>query len=140
VLVRIERLDTSDQGTFGRLTAGGLTLFTGELPDRNNAPNVSCIPAGNYQCLWTFSPTFKRFMYAVVPVTGRSGIRVHPANYMGENPPWRKQLHGCIALGEKLGWMDKQKAVLLSAPAVTKLENTLERQPFTLEIINAWAS
>lgn len=136
----LERLETSDQGTFGRLLAGALVLFTGELPDRGNAPNVSCIPAGSYRCLWTFSPAFKRFMYLITPVSGRSGIRMHPANFCGDNPPWRKQLNGCVALGEKLGWLGGQKAVLVSAPAVTKLETAMQRQPFDLEILPCLAS
>lgn len=133
----LERLESTDQGTFGRLTAPGVTLFTGELPDRDNAPNISCIPAGAYRCAWTFSPAFKRFMYLVIPVIGRSGIRIHSANYMGDAPPWRKQLNGCIALGEKLGWIDRQKAVLLSAPAVRRFETLTQHQPFDLEIRNA---
>ena len=136
--VLVERLETSDQGTFGRVLFAGLMLYTGELPDRNNAPNVSCIPAGLYQGLWTFSPAFKRFMYLITPVRGRSGIRAHSANLMGFNPPYRKQLNGCIAFGERLGWMDGQKALLLSAPAVRRFEQALNRETFQMEITNAY--
>jgi hypothetical protein len=49
---------------------------------------------------------------------------------------YMKQLNGCIALGEKLGWMDGQKALLLSAPAVRRFEDHMGRVPFKLEIIN----
>jgi len=136
-LVRLERLECSDQGTFGRLIAPGLALFTGELPDHDNAPNVSRIPAGRYRCTWALSPRFKRFMYGVAPVVGRAGIRVHSANFVGDDPPWRRQLNGCIALGERLGWIDRQKVILLSAPAVRRFEAAMNHQPFDLEIVDA---
>lgn len=133
--VVLERHETSDQGTFGRLLFNGTFLFTGELPDHDNAPNISCIPPGRYPCVWTYSPAFKRFMYAVTGVDGRIGVRVHPSNLMGDRPPWMKQLNGCIALGEKLGVMGGQKAVLLSAPAVRRFESAMKHQPFELEIV-----
>jgi hypothetical protein len=131
----LTREESTDQGTFGRLVADGLTLFTGELPWRENAPNVSCIPAGTYKAAWTFSPAFKRMMYLILPVEGRSGIRIHSANMMGDKAMgFRSHLNGCIALGKRIGWMAKQKAVLLSAPAVTELENFFDREAFELEV------
>jgi hypothetical protein len=134
--VTIERLETSTHGTFGRIHFPGGSLFTGELPDHDNAPNVSRIPAGRYRVAWTFSPAFKRFMYLVLDVPRRSGIRIHSANLMGiPAPPLRRQLHGCISLGERLGMMDGQKAVLLSAPAVRRFESAMSRNPFDLEIL-----
>ena len=48
----------------------------------------------------------------------------------------RSQLNGCIALGERLGWMDGQKALLLSAPAVRRFEGHMGTAPFLLEIRN----
>lgn len=134
----LTREESTDQGTFGRLFADGLTLFTGELPWRDNAPNVSCIPVGTYKAAWTFSPAFKRMMYLILPVDGRSGIRIHSANLMGDKAMgFRSHLNGCIAMGKKIGWLAKQKAVLLSAPAVTELENFFDRQSFELEIRDA---
>ena len=50
---------------------------------------------------------------------------------------FRSQLHGCIALGERLGWIAGQKAVLLSQPAVRRLEAYFKGKPFMLEIRNA---
>lgn len=44
------------------------------------------------------------------------------------------QLNGCIAIGERLGWIAGQKAVLLSAPAVRRLEEAFGGRPFSLEI------
>jgi hypothetical protein len=134
----LERLETSDQGTFGRLYAHGVAFFTGELPWRDNAPSISCVPAGTYSCVFTHSPRFGRRLYLVDRVPARSGIRVHPANFMGDpRKGFRSQLNGCIALGERLGWMAGQKVVLLSAPAVRRLESILGGRPFELEIRDA---
>ena len=129
----LTRLDSSDQGTFGRFLAGGLGLVSGELPWRDNAPNLSCIPVGTYQCLLTPSPAFRRWLYLVAGVPDRAGIRIHPANLMGASP-LRCQLNGCIALGERTGWIEGQKAILTSAPAVRRLEEHFAGKPFTLEI------
>jgi len=71
-------------------------------------------------------------------VPGRAGIREHSANFMGDaKKGFHCQLNGCIAPGERLGWMDGQKAVLLSAPALRRFEMHMEHKPFTLEIRNA---
>jgi hypothetical protein len=78
-------------------------------------------------------------MYLLLGTSPRAGIRKHPANFMGDRTKGlRSQLYGCIALGERLGWMDGQKALLLSAPAVRRFEDYMERKPFRLEVINAW--
>lgn len=136
--VILTRLDHGDQGTFGHIdTQNGLVLFTGELPWRDNRSNASCILPAVYNVEWTFSPSFRRWMYLILGTDPRAGIRAHSANFMGDDTMgYKKQLNGCIALGEKLGWMDGQKALLVSAPAVRRFEEHMERQPFKLEIIN----
>lgn len=134
----LQRIETGDQGTFGQLVARGLAFFSGELPWRNNAPSISCVPPGTYRCIFTNSPRFGRALYLLAPTDPRTGIRVHPANLMGDSGKGlRCQLNGCIALGEKLGWIAGQKAVLLSAPAVRRLEEAFGGKPFTLEIVGA---
>lgn len=141
----LERLESGAQGTLGRIWARGATgvlrLYTGELPWRDNAPNVSCIPPAPggepviRRCVWTWSPRFRRFMYLVLGTAPRAGIRKHPANLMGDaRLGFRAQLNGCIALGERLGWIDGQKALLLSAPALRRFESHMGHAPFTLEI------
>lgn len=135
----LERHESGDQGTFGRMWARGLSLFSGELAWRNNLPNISCIPQpGLHRVVWTWSPRFKRFMYLLLGTDPRGGIRAHAANFMGDDTlGFRRQLNGCIALGEKLGWMDRQKALLLSAPAVRRFESHMGHRAFVLEIRNA---
>ena len=138
ILVTLTRLDHGDQGTFGRLiTPAGLSLYTGELPWRDNRSNISCIPPAVYNIEWTFSPAFRRWMYLVLGTGPRAGIRIHPANFMGDATlGFKWQLNGCIALGEKLGRMDGQKALLISASAVRRFENHMKQQSFKLEIVN----
>jgi hypothetical protein len=129
------RADSTDQGTFGTLSAGEFTCFTGELPWRENQSSVSCIPEGTYQVVWAMSPRFRRFTYRLLEVPYRAGILKHSANLMGDATlGFRAQLNGCIALGEKLGWIDGQKALLVSAPAMRRFESFMNQQPFTLEI------
>jgi hypothetical protein len=134
--VRLERIEESDHGTFGRLIAGSLVLFSGELPDRDNAPNVSRIPAGTYGCAFTMSPRFRRRMYLIGDVPGRAGVRIHAANLMGDPAKGlRCQLNGCIALGERLGTIEGQKALLISGPAIRRFEAAMGGEPFDLEIV-----
>ncbi len=133
--VVLTRAESGDAGTFGRIVLGEFAAYTGELPDRANQSNLSCIPAGSYRCAWTYSPHLKRSTYEVLAVPSRAGIRIHSANLMGDATKGLKaQLNGCIALGESRGVMDGQKALLLSRPAVRRFEAILNEQPFTLEI------
>lgn len=135
----IERLESSDEGTFGILQIEDDEyvnyFYAGELPWRDNKSNVSCIPKGKYLAVWTRSPRFGRCMYLVAEVKDRAGIRLHAANFMGDDTKgFRKQLHGCIALGEKLGWIGGQKAILVSRPAMGRFERIVGGEPFELEI------
>lgn len=132
----LQRLDQSDQGTFSHFLARGLgLLFGGELPDRGNEPSYGRVLAGEYRCGFTWSPRFHRCLYLLDSVPARAGVRIHPANLMGDSRQGLKcQLNGCISLGEKLGWIDGQKAVLLSQPAVRRAEEYFGGRPFVLEI------
>lgn len=61
-----------------------------ELPYRNNAVRISCIPEGRYEIRKRYSPKFKHH-FEIQQVTGRSFILIHPANNAS------KELRGCIA-------------------------------------------
>ena len=126
----LTRLEATPTGTWGRFFAGPLALFSAELPWRGNRPSISSIPPGLYRCLFTHSPRFRRPLYLVGPVPGRSGIRIHPANFP-------RQLNGCLALGERMGWMGGERALLLSALAVRRVEEYFAGRPFTLEVRDA---
>ncbi len=131
--VKLKRLETSDEGTFGLLDAKGALFFSGELQWLDNKPNESCIPAGRYKAEWTWSPAFKRKMYLLTPTGKRAGIRMHVANFMATAPK-KKQLNGCLALGERLGWIDGQKCLLLSKPAMRRFEALMQYESFWLEV------
>lgn len=135
----LTRKDIGDQGVFGVFDIrSGPRFFSGELPDRENAPGISCIPEGIYKVIWTWSPRFKRMMYLVEGVEGRAGIRAHSANLMGDaSLGYKAQLNGCIALGERLGKIEGQKALLVSAPAIRKFESFMGGKTFSLEIRHA---
>jgi len=137
-IVRLDRFESGDQGTFGRFSFGPFECFSGELPWRDNAPLLSCIPEGSYTTVWAESPRLKRSTYRLLAVPNRSGVLIHSSNLMGDRERgFRAQLLGCIALGEKLGAIDGQKAVLISRPAVRRFEEVMLHQPFILEIRNA---
>jgi hypothetical protein len=133
----LQRLEWGDEGTFGRIFFGSNWLYTGELPPRGNEAGRSCVLAGLYSAAFTPSPAFKRYLYLLSPTAPRAGIRVHPANLMGDVAKgYRSQLNGCIALGERLGWLDRQKAVLLSQSAVRRLESYYGGRSFSLQIFD----
>lgn len=125
----LSRKPSSPSGTFGTLQ-GFVTL---ELPWKDNHPEVSCIPVGVYEVVWTKSPRLQRFTYEVTGVPGRNGIRFHSAN-------WAHQLLGCIALGKERGVLNGEQAVLQSREALEEFEKTMGYQPFILEIKNDTAA
>lgn len=141
--VRLQRLQTGDQGTFGRVLVPamsgrpGFALYTGELPDRGNQSDISRVPDGEFDTVWAWSDHFRRMMYLLLGTDPRAGIRAHSANFMGDlSMGYKRQLNGCIAFGEKVGVMDGQRALLLSAPAVRRFESHMEQKPFRLEIVS----
>jgi hypothetical protein len=128
--VILKRRPSIPMGTFGVLSVDQLVLFTVELPWKDNANNVSCIPPGKYRCCWTKSPRLKKFTYEVTNVKGRSGIRIHSANFA-------TQVLGCVALGLTNGKMDGKRGVFGSTTAIRKFNEALNQEDFQLEIRNA---
>lgn len=149
----LERRETGDQGTFGRLIVPGMsrTIYSGELPWRDNLPRISCfpdakwnveygfcLPEGDYIVEMRRSPKFGR-TYWIRNVPKRSFCLIHPANLMGDvMKGFRTHLEGCLALGYALGWIERQKAVLRSRPAVTDFMNFMGRETFMLRVVNTF--
>lgn len=140
MIVTLKRGNSTDEGTFGRLYFGGNVLHTVELPWRDNARRVSCIPTGTYQCALVNSPRFGK-VYGVQNVPGRSHILIHASNLAGDvDKGWITQLHGCIAPAERLGAIKipsgkMQAAGLVSRPALRKLMSWVGGSPFILEVV-----
>lgn len=77
-------------GVNGKLYHGEqLVCSTIELPWRDNARQVSCIPEGRYELHRRKTET-RGWHLEVLHVPLRSGILIHPANNA------RKELRGCI--------------------------------------------
>ena len=110
--ILIQRVDQSPFHTIGTLTVRGdreIPLYecvSLELPWRNNAPRISCVPAGTYTLRLEYSPSFKTDLYELKGVPGRSEVKIHIANYVSE-------LRGCIAPGLK--WADLNKDGIIDA-------------------------
>ncbi len=75
----------------------GKIIFKSESLERgwlDNKSRVSCIPEGGYPVRLEYSNRFRKKLYEIYEVEGRSECKFHSANY------WF-QLNGCIALGQK---------------------------------------
>jgi len=137
--VILTRTSGDDKQTLGVLTTDGFTCKSLELPDKNNASRVSCIPLGTYVCKYSKSPLFSKnagkdvFTYAVLNVPKRAGIRIHSANYA-------RQLLGCIALGaaHKDLDIDGQLDVIHSGDTMRKFEEVMNKEDFELTIIKSY--
>lgn len=133
-MINITRLKTGEQGTFGILTAGEFICKTAELPWKENKRNISCIPAGIYQCKLRLSPRFG-LVYIVQNVPDRSFILIHSGNWSGDKSiGYRSHTSGCILLGKFFGTLGDQAAVLVSRHTLNKFIRYMDRQPFELSI------
>lgn len=135
--VHLKRATSGTDGTFGSLVLPtGMLLRTGELPWRDNKRANSCIPIGKYEVTWSYSNKFG-YCYRVLNVPGRSGILIHPANYMGlASDGFKQELQGCIAFGLGAGRHGNQRILTSSRIAVGALNRSLDRKNFILEITN----
>ena len=134
LLFTLTRKETSDEGTFGVLKGEGLSLHTAELPWRNNASRVSCIPAGRYSCRPYSSARFPN-VYEVTRVPNRSAILIHTGNNAGDvSKGFRSDVEGCILLGLGRGIVKGQKAVTPSIPAMDKFRAVVKSRCFELLI------
>lgn len=135
MVVTVTRESRSDEGTFGHLTTDVFTCHTGELPWRDNHSGKSCIPVGAYECRWAYSAHLGHDCYHVTNVPHREGILIHSANYMGDvDKGLRAQVSGCIALGNSIGILNTQRAILGSKKTIAAFEALLDKKPFTLVI------
>ena len=124
-MLTLRRGKETVHGTHGSLYMDGKMLcYTLELPWKDNAPMVSCIPQGNYECIKHNSDKFPD-TWQITAVKGRDAILIHAGNTKADT-------HGCILVG--LGVNDG--GITKSQAALSKLRGIFPRG-FTLEIINA---
>ena len=105
----LTRFISTDYGTFGKLIVDDKTFYTVEKPWQNNAPEISCIPAGEYTLAPHNSLKYGNVLCMVneemgvthfkEPNSKRFACLIHVANY-------EKDVLGCIGLGsDYLGHM-----------------------------------
>lgn len=139
---QLRRIETSEQGTFGKLYIdGNFQCCTGELPryagdaDTENEKGTDCIPAGTYRCAVRYSNKFGGLMYEVHNVPGRDAILIHKGNYCGDKSKgYKSDVLGCIILGERFGEDGGQKIVSASKVAYDKFRALMNDEPFNLTI------
>jgi len=140
----LQRVSEGDEGTFGVFTVPlfGFQCLTVELPDRENEPMRSRVPAGIYAVEWSFSNRFQRYRYRILDVPGQAGILIHPANFGGDTlKGWKSDLSGCIGLGERKGFLNpsgkrEQAGITNSIKTVENFELMLIPKPLSLTIID----
>jgi hypothetical protein len=133
-VVSIVRVKGNKDATYGllKVVENDKILFQCKTIERgwlDNQSRISCIPAGKYNVVKTYSPRFKVNLYLVENVPNRSGIRLHSANFAS-------QLNGCISLGSD--WRDINKdgqLDLINSKATHKaFDEIMENKPFALQI------
>ncbi len=133
--VELIRCEQSKAGTFGVLQIDKIvTCVTLERPWKNNAVNVSCVPAGDYMCKRINSPRHG-ITFEVENVKGRTHILFHIGNRI-------KNSKGCILTGSRFGVLgkgrNKGRAVLDSTKAFNNFMKIMENEnyfPLTIRSI-----
>lgn len=140
IKLKLTRLRTSDQGTFGVLVLPDKTvLSTGELPWRDNKPDFSCIPQGTYDGILMPSPRFQTNLIKLQKVPKRENVLIHRGNYCGDTTKgFKSDVEGCILLGLNTGMLENQEAVLGSTSAIAKFYTLIGLSPIMLTIENLY--
>lgn len=136
VITRSADDGTETQGSLSAAVAGAtFSCRTLELPWRQNARGVSCIPKGTYRVRFTRSLKFPIGSYEVQDVPGRSGIRIHIGNYAFKKNGL-PDIEGCILLGESYADLngDRVLDIANSTKAIRAFEGFMARKDFTLTI------
>ena len=105
------------------------SCYTLELPDKDNASNISCIPKGEYVVKPYHSAKYPN-VYQIMNVENRDYILIHQGNY-------HTDIRGCIIVGDDTkdingdGLLD----VVNSKKTLEKLKDVLNYDEFKLLIV-----
>lgn len=134
--VDLWRSYTSSEGTFGAIFLPSITLFTGELPWKENRTGISCIPEGSYVVKPYSSKKYPR-AFQVMAVPGRVGILFHSGNFCGDiSLGYMSNIRGCILVGTGVGRIKSQRAIISSKKGMELLLKATDWKEFELEIKN----
>ena len=127
--VILKRGKDDGKEVIGTLSDGSFLCNTLERPWLNNQPNISCVPKGTYQCIWSHMINMNEDHYQIMNVPGRTSIFIHEGNFCADS-------HGCILLGNTYADINKDSEpdVLSSRVTLSSFETMLNKQPFTLII------
>lgn len=102
-----------------------------ELPWLQNQHNISCIPAGTYEC--SIQPFYKLQEYELASVPNRTGIFIHGGNFAAGE---KVDTEGCILFGEQFIDIngDGQIDVTNTQEIVLKFKEFFNGENFTLII------
>lgn len=137
------RYETSSQGTFGKLSSPeGEICHILELPWRDNAANLSCIPVGEYEVEPWKSNRFGA-VFHLRNVDGRTFILQHSGNVAGDKTRgWATHSCGCLLFGKYRGFLEvgghRQKAVLASKAALRAFRSYVQDMPYHLTIMEVY--
>jgi hypothetical protein len=126
--ITIKRTHHLHEATLGQLFIEDVKtdlIYTLENPERETDKD-NRIPSGVYQCK-PYSGTKYKDVYIVENVPGRSAILLHWGNT-------EKDTQGCILLGNRLGELNGQPAVLESKRCFDRFRSIVGKNEFTLEI------
>ena len=109
-IIRLTK-DSEDAQFGGVLINGQLRFVSLELPWDENMAFQSCIPEGTYKCKKETHSIVDGFeTFRVLDVPGRAGILFHWGNVP-------KHTRGCILIGDSLGLVGMEPAILHSKTA-----------------------
>ena len=136
----LTRNEYTNQGTFGVLNINDKSFFSLELPWRENKPNISCIPIGQYKASLRYSPHFKKNLYWLQKVKSRTFILIHGATFAGDETfGYQTHLQGCMSIGKSIGTAlnkhkQRQRCIFGSQQALSEFMDELGGEELILTI------
>lgn len=126
--LKLKRTHHLETATLGILTIAGVktdAIYTLENPLRSTDKD-NRIPAGTYACRPYNGQKYKD-VYEVMNVPNRSAILIHWGNTA-------KDTEGCLLLGNKIGKIGTEPAVLESKRCFERFRSLIGKNNFTLVI------
>lgn len=115
LFLKLIRINQTEKVTTGKLLVKDLSTIVKEwasveLPDLNNARNISRIPAGTYECEPIIRPNGD-WAISIKNVPNRSHILIHKGNYT-------RDIQGCILIGKTHADIDSDGIMDVTSSAV----------------------